>query len=195
MSSLMNLNNFVWYLEEWGIRDVLLPFLLIFIVIYAVLQKTNILGEGKKRMNLAFAIILALIVVIPHVTNSYPSENLDPVVIINSALPAISIVIVAVIMLLILIGVFGGEASWKVSSVSGWITIISLAIIVIIFGAAAGWWGSWDWLLNVFGSDTLAIIIILLVFGVIVAFIAGGEEKEEKEKGKFLNDLGDFFKK
>ncbi len=52
----------------------------------------------------------------------------------------------------------------------------------MIFGNAAGWWGSgWGpWLENYFGSDAIAILIMILVFGVIIAWITGGEGEREK---------------
>ena len=89
------LQDFIRWLDDVGVRDVMLPFLLIFTIFFAILQKTKVLGEGKKNMNLAVALVIALIVVIPHVTNDYPSEDVDPVAIMNKALPNVSIVLIA----------------------------------------------------------------------------------------------------
>ena len=47
----MELRGFIQTLESWGLTDVLLPFLLVFTIIFAILQKSNILGEGKKNFN------------------------------------------------------------------------------------------------------------------------------------------------
>ena len=54
---LMNLEQFIIMIDNWGAREVLLPFLLIFTVIFAVLQKARIFGDDKKNMNLAVATI------------------------------------------------------------------------------------------------------------------------------------------
>jgi len=105
-------------LDRFGFVDVLLPFLLIFTIIFAVLEKTKILGEEKRNMNTAIAVIFALIVVIPHVTGNLPA-GFDPVLIINSALPAVSLVVVAVISLMILIGVFAHEKIYLGLSMTG----------------------------------------------------------------------------
>ena len=113
-----NLQDFVMILESWGLTDVMLPFLLIFVIIFAVLQKARILGEDKKKFNVIIALVMGLLVVIPHVLNYYP-PNGDPVDIMNQALPQVSLIAVAVIMLLILIGLFGGESKWMGSSLSG----------------------------------------------------------------------------
>jgi len=50
-----NFGNLAESLERIGFVDVLLPFLLIFTVIFAVLEKTKILGDGKleKKFNIS----------------------------------------------------------------------------------------------------------------------------------------------
>ncbi len=43
------------------LTNIVLPFLLVFVVVFAILEKTNILGEGKKYANLLVAIIVGLL--------------------------------------------------------------------------------------------------------------------------------------
>lgn len=187
VSRAYNLEEFVRILDSWGLTDVMLPFLLIFVIIFALMAKTRILGEDKKKYNLVVALVIGLLVVIPHVLNVYPPEA-DAVEIMNTALPQVSIIAVAVIMLLILIGLFGGEAKWMGSSLSGWIAIVAFIIILIIFGGAAGWWYDWGWFYNFFGVETVAIIVMILVFAVIVWWITRGEGKETEANA--LSQLG-----
>ena len=194
-SNAFQLEDFIQILESWGLTDVLLPFLLIFVIIFAVLQKTKILGEGKKRFNAIFSLAVALLVVIPHVLGTYP-ENGDIIEIMKSAIPNVSIIVVAIIMLLIIIGVLGGERNWMGGSLSGWVAIGAFIVIVWIFGASAGWWNGWEWFTDIFGSDALAIAIMVLVFAVIVWWItkSDGEEKADAF-GKIGNTVRDFFGK
>lgn len=187
-----NLEGFIRIMESWGLSDVLLPFLLIFVIIFAMLQKTRVLGEDKKRFNAAVSLVIGLLVVIPHVLNLYP-QNGDIVSIMNQALPQISIILVAVVMLLLLIGIFGGEAKWYGSSLSGWVAIVSAIVVIWVFGAAAGWWQGWNWFYRFFGADAVAIVIMLLVFAVIIWFVTKGEAKGEKvESG--LGKIGGAFR-
>src|SRR3989344_4908772 len=139
LSSNFELRNFVRSLDQFGVTDVLLPFLLVFVFIFAILQKTKILGEGKKNLSVAVAVIVGLLFVVPHVTGKYPA-NSDPVEIINNALPQVSIIIIAIVFLLILIGVFGQDFVFLGASMPGMIAVASMIIILIIFGGAAGWW-------------------------------------------------------
>ena len=190
----LQLEGFIRTLERWGLTDVMLPFLLIFVIIYAILQKTKILGETKKNLNVVVAVVVGLLVVIPHVTGRFPA-NADPVLIINDALPQLSIVLVAVIFLMILIGVFGQDYVFLGVTMPGWITLGSLIVIVLIFGGSAGWWdsGFGQTLENFFGTEGVAIFIMLLTFGIIIAWVTS-ESKEKDEKTMF-NRLGVDFDK
>ena len=180
-------------LDRWGLQEMLI-FLLIFVIIYAILQKTKLLGDGKKNLNVIVAIVVAALVIIPHITGRFPA-NQDPVEIIKDALPQVSIVIVAVIFLLILIGVFGQDVVMLGVSMPGWITIFSLFVILLIFGGSAGWWsGNFGQNLeDFFGTEGIAVAIMLLTFGVIIAWITS--ESKEREDRTILNRLGVDFGK
>lgn len=188
------LEQFFRDLDRWGIVDVMLPFLLIFVVIFAILQKTRILGEGKKNLNSVVALVVALLVVIQHVTGRFPS-NVDPVVIMNNALPQLSLVLVAIVFLLIMIGVFGSEEVFLGVTMPGWVTLVSTVIIVLIFGSSAGWWfGNFGvGLQQFFGTEGVAVFIMIVMFGVIIAWITG--ESKEREERTTLNRLGMDFSK
>ena len=66
-------SNFADLLGSEVVVDLLLPFLLIFTIVFAVLQKSNILGKDKRNFNSVIALVVSLSVVIPHITGSYPA--------------------------------------------------------------------------------------------------------------------------
>jgi len=185
------LGNFLGALESWGLTDVLLPFLLVFTLVFAVLQKTHILGEDKKNFNVVIALVMGLTFVIPHVTGSY-ATNYDPVNIINGFLPGISLVMIAVIMLFILLGLWGSNTDWFGGSPSGLIALIAAVAVVWIFGASANWWNGWGWFTGFFGEDAVALIIIILVFAIIIYWITKSDRTTSGEFG--LKRLGDMFR-
>ena len=194
VSESLRLEGFIRTLDNWGLSDIMLPFLLVFVIIYAILQKTRILGEGKKNLNVIIALVVGLLVVIPHVTGRY-SGYYDPVQIINESLPQVSIVLVAIIFLLILIGVFGQEQVFLGVSMPGWIAFFSFATIVVIFGGSAGWWdGTFNYYLErVLGEEAIAIAIMFLVFGLIIAWITS--DSKEREDRTLINRVGVDFGK
>jgi phosphoglycerol transferase MdoB-like AlkP superfamily enzyme len=195
----MSLQNYLRTLEYWGISDVIIPFILVFTIIFAVLQKTKILGEGRKNFNVVIALVMALAVIIPHVTGDYyglySNTGFDVVEVINSALPNIALVGVAIIMLLLIIGVFGGNVDIAGTNLAGWAVIFSIVAVVYIFGAAGGAWGKSAprWVMN---SDTQALVVMVLVFGIIIWFITKEDKSDGANKGfgGVMKDLGQVLK-
>ena len=192
----MLFQNFIATLDMIGVTDVLLPFVLIFTIVFATLQKTKILGEGKRQFNVIVSLVMAFSVVIPHVVGGYPF-TFDPVDLINRALPQVSIVIVAIVMLLLIIGVFGGDTKVFGTSLSGIVVLFAIVAVVGIFGSAAGWFRMPYWLSFLQNPELKALIVMILVFGVIIWFIT----KEDKEKGSgedskgFLKGISDAILK
>lgn len=175
------LDQAVYTLQQFGLMDVFVPFMLVFTLVYAILYKIQIFGEGaeKNRYYAIIALAIALGVIIPHSTGIYSYGN-DPVVIINSSLPSIAAVMVALISVLILIGAFGwkflGGEIFKV--IFG---LIAFGTVLYVFGTSAGWFpygysASLDYYIP---PEVQSLIIILLVFGLIVYFIIGGEVKTD----------------
>ena len=183
-------SSLAYYFETYGVMDFLLPFILVFTICYAVLQKSKILGDGKKQFNVVVSLVLGLLFVVPHITGSYPL-GYDPVEVMNATLPSISLVAVAAIMVLLLLGIFGTSFSKAASPIIGF---VSLAFVVYIFGAALNFWtGPYD----IFGwwtPETTELLIIIFIFGLLVWFItkddsSGNAGEGVKNVGKALGSL------
>ena len=187
-------------LESYGLSDVLLPFILVFTVVFAILQKVKPLGDPDdprkaKHYNVILALVLGLAVVIPHVMGVYPA-NADVVDIINKALPNVSIVLVAIVMVLLIVGLFGGKAQWG-STASGFVAIIAFFLVFYIFGRAAGWFEYLpNWLGWLDDPDTQALLLVLGVFALIIWFVTK-EPTDDATKGeggrKFVQGWRDLF--
>ncbi len=176
------------YLADIGVADVLLPFIIVFTVTFAVLQKTKILGDPTgqgKKFNTMVSFVLGLGIVIPHILGAYP-PGADLVVIMNSFLPSVSIFAVLIVMVMLIVGVFG--YGFDINKTGGGVIALLCAIVVVyIFGASANWWGVPGSLNFVMDPDTQAFLIIIAVFGLIIWFVTrtppttpGGESGAEK---------------
>ena len=185
-------------LESLGLSDVLLPFFLIFTIAFAVFQRSKVLGDpaqdsSVRTYNVVLSTILGLVVVIPHMLGRYP-PGADIVNIINMALPNVAVVLVALIMVLLLVGVFGGTPTWA-GGATGWIAAAAFAVVVYIFASAAGWfpvnWSVDNWI----APDTQAILTVLAVFAIIIYFITRNPENKTKPEDKVnpLKALGELF--
>ncbi|PIN73966.1 hypothetical protein COV20_02530 [Candidatus Woesearchaeota archaeon CG10_big_fil_rev_8_21_14_0_10_45_16] len=184
-----DLTSIVNYFQTYGVLDFLLPFILVFTIIFAVLQKTKILGD-RKNFNVIIALVLGLLFVVPHITGNYPG-GFDPVAVINEALPSISLVAVAAIMLLLLLGIFSTTFARGAAPL---IAVAAIGFVLYIFGSALDLWrGPYD-LWNWWTAETTELVIIILVFGVVVWFITkepgeGSGVKVLKEAGKAFGSL------
>src|SRR3989344_254221 len=116
------------------ISEAVLPFILIFTVVFAILQKSKILGSEKKQIDALVALVIGLITI----------TFANAVGIINSLLPFLAVAIVMILVFLILVAMVSHEGTSK------WETGFKKTIIVMVFVAviAAGLivTGAWDYL-------------------------------------------------
>jgi len=178
----------IYTLEQWGVIDVILPFILIFTIVFAVLEKTEVLGKDEsktKKYAAVIAMVLAFAVVVPHVTGSY-YYGFDAVEIINRALPQVGLLLTAIVMMLLTIGLWTGKKPSGQQGIGVWFTLASGLLVIVIFIASIGWWSVPSWLLGLLNSQVIALVIAVLVFGIIMKFITGTEktfdQKQDLEK-------------
>ena len=141
---------------------VLLPFILVFAVIFGVLQKTEILGKGKKQIDAIVSFSIALILV--------AFLNYTQVIVQLSAFLAVSLIIILVFMILIGIlykpGEFTMEKGYKNAIMA--IAFVAVVIAVLIYT------GSWDTVLSFFSGGTsqwVTNIIAIALIALAVWFV------------------------
>lgn len=192
---------FSWFMTS-GSYGALLPFFLIFTLVFAFLQKVKMFGgtdRDNKRFNIFIALIIGLMVVVPHVTNSYPS-GADPITIVQNALPNVILWIIAIFSLWLLLASFGiplfnDDAT---QSVRGVITIVAAIVIALIFGYAAGWWPPQiNLAMGNVDSGVWQIVLIIAIVVLVLAWLLGGSgtgdtPRDKKRKGG-AKALGDMF--
>ena len=181
-------SRFADVLSRYGIFDVIIPFILVFTITYAILLKTKLLGEGKTKFATVVALAIGLIFITPHITGNYPAEA-DPVLIVNNAVPNVSVLGVMVVMLMILLGLLGWTMGGGIQALA---VIASLIAVVVIFGRAIGWFQylpQWAFFLD--DPDFQILIVIILVFGLIVNWVTSepGTGSSYESANKFIEFL------
>ncbi len=179
--------QFIFDLKQLGVVDVLLPFLLVFTVVYGVLQKIKIFGDESKRFNVVIALVMGFGVVIPHVLNPGRRSVVD---IINAALPEISLIAIAIVMFLLIVGVFGNDIEFAGAGITGWAVMLSLVAVILIFGNAAGIFQMPQLLYFLEDPQIQSLIVVILVFGIIIWFITAEPEKDDETE--FLEGFSDI---
>lgn len=193
-------DTFSWLMTS-GAYDSLLPFFLIFTLTFAFLQKVQMFGQGdNKKFNVMIALILGLLVVVPHVTNSYP-PGMDVVQIMLDALPNVLLWVVAIFALWLLLAALGLPVTFGESTagLQGFLTIVSVIVIAIIFGYAAGWFppqlDPLERFLDAIDAGVLQVILIVaIVIGVLAWLLADPKEAPSGGRNRNAADsVGDMF--
>lgn len=154
--------NAVRILVDFGLFDVILPFVFIFTIVFATLQKSGVLGtfEGKPKANVnaMVAFVVGFIFV----------ASLRSVNIMTGVLQKLAVVLVAVVMVLMIAGMFGLKGGVENKK---WYFVLFF-IVITIFVTTLGWFKSSyidlviKWLFH-------PIAIALYVFVGVVIFIVG----------------------
>ncbi len=189
----MNFYDAIEILGESGFLDVFLPFMLIFVIVFAVLQKSQILGRGeeKRKFNIILSLVMGLSVVIPHALGRYPVDS-DPVLMINNILPNLSLIMLAVISFMLIVGVFGANIKVAGTPLSGLIVIFAIISVLATFGNAAGWFGQLPWWLSFLNDESTQVIVVtILIIAVVIWFITAPTKSKTQtsKEGWFSNML------
>jgi hypothetical protein len=153
--------------------DMLLPFLLVFVVVFAILQKSKILGDGKAQIDAIIGVIIGLLLIgLPQPRN-----------IIVGIMPWMAVGIAVILVFLILYGFVAGDLSG--ANVKPWMKVtfgilaglFTLAVVLYISGLGDIILG---WLSGGESSDIwTSVLMIALVFAAMAVAVFGGKKKSE----------------
>ena len=155
--------------ESQGLFSVFLPFLLIFAVTFAVLNKSGILGK-RAAIDVIVAIVVGLLALQQDFLRRFFAE----------LFPRLGMGIGVLIALLILVGLFITEKGENV-----WMIILGsmafIVFLVVILSAQGGFsWGASSWW-SQYGN---LVVWGFILIGIIVAFSLSNTFKDKDEKKK-----------
>jgi len=147
------------------------PFLLMFFIVFAILEKTKVLGD-KKQINALVGFVVALI----FVSAAYPK------MVVGNMVLFLTIALVVVFVVLMLWGFIAGEEGLKFTSApKGLKWTIGIVIVIGVFlavlwasGLGLGVFG------NVFGENTKAFwtnAAFIVMIAVALAVVLGAKSK------------------
>jgi hypothetical protein len=156
---------------------VVLPFLLIFTLVFAVLEKSKVLGEGKRQVNALVALSIGLIVVL----FGYA------IYVINYMIAFLAVALVVIVVFMILTGLVHKEGEFKFSDnvklALMWIIGIGVGIAAFYFTGAWGFF--YEKLMGPSSSSSLVTntIFVIVIVAVVAIVLYGGKEKSSEKKG------------
>lgn len=151
-------------LQSEFVTQLVLPFLLVFTLIFAILDKTKIFGEDKRQINAILSFVIALIFV-----------SFSFAVGITVNLMGVMAVIAVILLVFIILysfasgGEFKGEKWMKI--IFG--ILIGIALIVTVLVST----GYWDNIINLIttGNNLLAnIVFIAVIIAAFAVVLTGG---------------------
>jgi hypothetical protein len=154
--------------------QMVLPFLLVFVVVFAILQKSKILGEGKAQIDAMVALAIGLLLIgVPQPRN-----------IIVNLMPWMAVGVAVILVFLILYGFVAGDLSGD--KVPGWMKttfailagLFTIGIVLYVTPLGAYFMKMFD-----SGSDSgflsNALIILLVIGAMIVAVLSSKPKSSE----------------
>ena len=147
--------------ETIGLFDIILPFLLVFAVIYGILTYSKIFG-GQKGLSVVVAMVIGLLAIrFPFFADFLAEIS-----------PRLAVGITILLALIILIGLFT-PANYQ--DILGWILLaIGAIIFIIIMAQTAGILGVFGF--SGFGGSELIgyVVLVALLIGIIVVITTSG---------------------
>lgn len=153
----------------------ILPFVLVWTLIFAILEKTNLLGEGRRQINAIIGLVVGLILI------AFPFSNN----IVVQLMPFLAVAAVVLLVFMLLYGFISGGDKVELHPSIKWPLIIILILAIIsAFLIFAGWWDPvYDFLFyNETGIQIVINILIVVVIAAAIFAVLKGSKGGREEK-------------
>jgi len=174
----------IGFLGKLGVYDIILPFLLVFTIIFAILEKTKILGKErvgdvevtKKNLNSVVAFVIAFLVI----------ASTQLVAVINEVMANVVLLLILAICFLMLVGTFFGDKEFTLAEFKGWTKFF---MILMFIGVVVIFLNALDWLQYVFAiflywkmEWAITAIFLIIIVGFMWYVVRDQKPKSEEKK-------------
>lgn len=150
-----DIGNLLSYWEQAGVFSYVLPFLLIFALVFGIMNQIK-LFESNRAINGIIALVVGLMAL-----------QFDFVPIFFSEIfPRLGVGLAILLVAMILMGMFAPNRTWVTYTFFG----ISVIIFIVVLVKTVGWLG-WQssYFLQNYGGSLIGIGVFLVIIGVIIA--------------------------
>lgn len=162
------LPEIIRFLDSFGLSDVIIPFLIVFTIVFAVLEKTRVLGaennKPKTKLNSMLAFVVAFLTI----------ASVDMVRVIDVISSSLALVLVAAVLLAMIFGLLGVEEVPK-NNVFLSVALILVSVVGLYALSSAG-------LIDVAPLQPyFAPVIIIAVFLALLYFLLRESKQPSRE--------------
>ena len=161
--------------EASGVFSYMLPFLLIFAVVFGILTQTKIFKESRA-INGIIAFVVALMALQFNFVSVFFSE----------VFPRMGVGLIVILIVMILLGMFAPNRTWV--TVTFFIIAAIVLISVLVGSAGALGWTSGGFLGNINWAGILPYIIIIIIIAIIIGSSVPPNPKQDLSSN-FMNTL------
>lgn len=173
----------ITFLEKLGFFDVILPFLLVFVIVFGILEKTRIFGVEKindkdyprKSINSMVAFSIAFFTVAAK----------QVVASLQVSLPNVALILIIVVCFLMLAGSFMGDKPFSLEGRKYWVgflTFVMFIAVIMIFLNSFGWLTPIkEFFMANLNTALMPIIFVIVIVGAIY-FVVGSSKKDDAKK-------------
>jgi hypothetical protein len=155
-------------LQHWVLTDFVYPFLLVFFIAFAALEKSKILGDDKRQLNAMVSFVIGLIFV----------GAIFPKMVVGNMILFLTVSLIVVFVFLLLWGFIMGENIKMDSKPLKYFSaaLIFVAVVLAVFWAI-GSWGIFTTLYNFLFHQTWSkefwtnALFVLVIIGAIASVI------------------------
>jgi hypothetical protein len=145
-------------------RDIVLPFVLVFTLTFAILQNTKLLGDGKKQIDAIVALVIGMILI------AFPfARNL-----IVNLMPFLAVALVVLLVFMLIYGfVYKGDIALHKGVKIAFMIVAGIALVVVLLYAA----GMWEWLYDYFfvregvSQIWVNVLVIVVIAGAMIGVL------------------------
>jgi len=168
--------NALVFFDQLGVYDVVLPFLLIFTLVFAMLEKTMVLGKdnpARKNLSAMVSFVAAFLVV----------ASAQLVFVINRTIGMMMVILVMIILMMLVWGTFSKQGEVELPSFyrNALMAITFLGAVLIVM-----WNLGWLQFLYAYTSGNLSgpvvgsIFLLVIILGFMMWIYGSGETAEKK---------------
>ena len=163
-----DVGNLFAYWEQLGVFSYVLPFLLIFAVVFGILAKIKVFGENRG-LNAVIALVVGLLALQYELVPVFFSE----------IFPRVGVALSIILVLLVLVGLFIDPDSKAINYGLLAVGVIIFLSVLIKTAGFIGWYSAYWWYVN-WPSILLGVIVIGIFFAIINSASPKGKTSDLK---------------